>query len=129
MKDQQPQGGRIINNGSISASTPRPSEQSHQEHFHHRLTQDSFPYTISKHGVLGLTKCISLDGRQYKITATQLDIGNATTEMASHLSSGSMQADGTRKPEPLMNVQNVADTLVYLVGLGKDADVLRLEIL
>ncbi|EIW69547.1 short-chain dehydrogenase/reductase SDR [Tremella mesenterica] len=114
MKDQSPQGGRIINNGSISASTPRPN---------------SFPYTISKHGVLGLTKCISLDGRPYKISATQLDIGNAVTGMANHLSKGSKQADGSIRPEPLMAVKNVADTIVYLTGLGRDADVLRLEIL
>lgn len=118
MKNQSPQGGRIINNGSISSSAPRP---------------DSAAYTVSKHAVLGLTRSTSLDGRKYGITCTQLDIGNAQTDMAMAASlasgKGSRQADGSLRPEPVMDVKNVANTLVFLAGLPAEADVLHLEIL
>jgi len=114
MRDQEPKGGRIINNGSISATSPRPN---------------SFPYTISKHAILGLTKSTSLDGRKYKINCTQLDIGNATTDMAARVSKGSTQADGSVKSEPMMNVENVGKTVVFLAGLDLNADVLRMELL
>lgn len=114
MKSQEPKGGRIINNGSISSSAPRP---------------DSAAYTVSKHAVLGLTRSTSLDGRKYGITCTQLDIGNAQTDMAGYLSKGSRQADGSLRPEPVMDVKNVANSVVFIVGLPAEADVLHLEIL
>ncbi|GMK58393.1 hypothetical protein CspeluHIS016_0504250 [Cutaneotrichosporon spelunceum] len=106
-------GGRIINNGSISSTSPRP---------------DAAAYTVAKHAILGLSRSTSLDGRKYGITCTQLDIGNAGTDMISHAAKGCRQADGTLRPEPMMAVGRVAETLVYLAGLGADADVLRLEI-
>jgi NAD(P)-dependent dehydrogenase (short-subunit alcohol dehydrogenase family) len=90
---------------------------------------DSAAYTVSKHAIAGLTKSTSLDGRKYKITATQLDIGNAATDMAAYASAGSTQADGSIKPEPLMNVLNVAKTLAFVVGLPQEADVLSMEIM
>jgi NAD(P)-dependent dehydrogenase (short-subunit alcohol dehydrogenase family) len=108
MKAQQPRGGRIINNGSISAHTPRPN---------------SAPYTATKHAITGLTKCISLDCRKYDIACGQIDIGNAATEMTERMTGGVAQADGTTKVEPRMNVQHVADAVVYMAGLPLDANV------
>src|SRR3984957_14885148 len=108
MKAQQPRGGRIINNGSISAHVPRPN---------------SAPYTATKHAITGLTKCISLDGRKYDIACGQIDIGNAATDMAAPMASGVPQADGSRKAEPLMDVRHVADAVLYMAGLPLDANV------
>jgi NAD(P)-dependent dehydrogenase (short-subunit alcohol dehydrogenase family) len=92
-----PRGGRIINNGSIAAFAPRPNH---------------VPYTTTKHAITGLTKCFSLDGRKYDIACGQLDIGNAATEMTDRITAGVLQANGTRMPEPRMNVKHVADTVV-----------------
>jgi NAD(P)-dependent dehydrogenase (short-subunit alcohol dehydrogenase family) len=108
MKAQSPRGGRIINNGSISAHVPRPN---------------SAPYTATKHAITGLTKCISLDGRKYDIACGQIDIGNAATEMTARMASGVPQADGSRKPEPVMDVRHVADAVLYMAGLPLDANV------
>ena len=108
MKDQQPRGGRIINNGSISAYAPRPN---------------SAPYTATKHAITGLTKSTSLDGRKHDIACGQIDIGNAETEMASRMKDGVVQADGSTKTEPLMNPQNVADAVVFMAGLPPEANV------
>jgi NAD(P)-dependent dehydrogenase (short-subunit alcohol dehydrogenase family) len=108
MKAQQPRGGRIINNGSISAHTPRPN---------------SAPYTSTKHGMTGLTKCISLDCRQYDIACSQIDIGNAATEMTERMSKGTLQADGSEKQEARMDVRHVADAVVYMANLPLDANV------
>ncbi|ORY22771.1 hypothetical protein BCR39DRAFT_371854 [Naematelia encephala] len=114
MKDQSPQGGRIINNGSISASSPRPN---------------SAAYTVSKHAILGLSRSTSLDGRKYLITCTQLDIGNAQTAMGGHAAKGSRQADGSMRPEPMMDVSNVGKTIVFLCALDPGADVLSMEVI
>ncbi|HLY61823.1 MAG TPA: SDR family oxidoreductase [Terriglobia bacterium] len=108
MKAQQPRGGRIINNGSISAHTPRPN---------------SAPYTATKHAITGLTKCISLDGRQFDIACGQIDVGNAATEMTERMSAGVPQADGSRKVEARMDVRHVADAVVYMASLPLDANV------
>jgi NAD(P)-dependent dehydrogenase (short-subunit alcohol dehydrogenase family) len=108
MKAQTPRGGRIINNGSISAHVPRPN---------------SAPYTATKHAITGLTKCISLDGRKYDIACGQIDIGNAGTEMTARMASGVPQADGSRKPEPVMDVRHVADAVLYMASLPLDANV------
>lgn len=108
MRHQNPQGGRIINNGSISATSPRPN---------------SAPYTSTKHAITGLTKSISLDGRKYDIACSQIDIGNAATEMTARMTSGAMQADGTMQIEPRMNVQHVADAVLYIANLPLDANV------
>jgi NAD(P)-dependent dehydrogenase (short-subunit alcohol dehydrogenase family) len=108
MKAQQPRGGRIINNGSISAYAPRPN---------------SAPYTATKHAMTGLTKCISLDGRRYDIACGQIDIGNAATEMTERMAQGVPQADGTLKQEPRMNVKHVVDAVVYMANLPLDANV------
>ncbi|MDE0941017.1 MAG: SDR family NAD(P)-dependent oxidoreductase [Alphaproteobacteria bacterium] len=114
MKDQDPMGGRIINNGSISATTPRPN---------------SAPYTSTKHAVTGLTKSTSLDGRKYDIACGQLDIGNALTPMAARMADGVPQADGSMKPEPLMDVDNVSRALVYMASLPPDANVQFLTVM
>lgn len=114
MKSQTPQGGRIINNGSISAHSPRP---------------DSTAYTVSKHAILGLTRSTSLDGRKYGITATQLDIGNALTNLSSKSAKGVPQADGRIASEPMMPVERVAETVVFLAGLPADTDVLQLTVM
>ena len=114
MRDQSPQGGRIINNGSISAHAPRPG---------------SVAYTASKHGITGLTKTISLDGRKYDIACGQIDIGNAQTDMASRMATGVPQANGEIAVEPLMDVQVVADTILYMAGLGLDANAQFLTIM
>jgi NAD(P)-dependent dehydrogenase (short-subunit alcohol dehydrogenase family) len=108
MKDQTPRGGRIINNGSISAHAPRPN---------------SAPYTASKHGITGLTKSTSLDGRKYDIACGQIDIGNALTEMAARMAKGVPQANGTIAVEPLMDVAHVASTVLYMASLPLDANV------
>jgi NAD(P)-dependent dehydrogenase (short-subunit alcohol dehydrogenase family) len=108
MKDQDPRGGRIINNGSISAHVPRPR---------------SVAYTATKHAITGLTRSTSLDGRVYGIACGQIDIGNAGTEMTRAMSQGVMQADGSIAPEPVMDVQAVADAVLYMAGLPLSANV------
>ena len=108
MKAQSPRGGRIINNGSISAHSPRP---------------DSIAYTSTKHAVTGLTKSISLDGRAYDIACGQIDIGNAVTEMAARMATGVKQADGRIAAEPMMDVERVADAVVHMASLPLDANV------
>jgi NAD(P)-dependent dehydrogenase (short-subunit alcohol dehydrogenase family) len=114
MKAQTPRGGRIINNGSISAHTPRPN---------------SAPYTATKHAVTGLTKVTSLDGRKYDIACGQIDVGNALTEMAARMAKGVPQANGTVAVEPLMDVQHVADAVLHMASLPLDANVLFLTIM
>ena len=108
MKSQKPKGGRIINNGSISAHVPRPN---------------SAPYTSTKHAVTGLTRCISLDGRKHDIACGQIDIGNALTEMTQRMTEGLPQANGSVEIEPTMDVRNVASAVVYMAGLSLDANV------
>src|SRR5206468_1876199 len=108
MKDQQPRGGRIINNGSISAQVPRPN---------------SAPYTATKHAITGLTRSISLDGRKYDIACSQIDIGNAATEMTERMTSGVLQPDGSKMVEPRMDVRHVADAVLYMANLPLDANV------
>jgi NAD(P)-dependent dehydrogenase (short-subunit alcohol dehydrogenase family) len=114
MKAQSPRGGRIINNGSISAHAPRPS---------------SSPYTATKHAVTGLTKATSLDGRPYDIACSQIDIGNAATEMTARMQNGVPQADGTLAVEPTMDVRHVADAVVHIATLPLDANVQFMTIL
>ncbi|MGB7181368.1 MAG: SDR family oxidoreductase [Burkholderiaceae bacterium] len=108
MKDQSPQGGRIINNGSISAWTPRPN---------------SAPYTATKHGVLGLTKTASLDGRKYNIAVGQIDIGNAATEMAERMAQGVPQANGEIAVEPLMDVNHVGQAVRDMANLPLESNI------
>jgi len=108
MRDQTPQGGRIINNGSISAYVPRPGAAG---------------YTASKHAITGLTKAISLDGRAHNIACGQIDIGNTATDMTSNMSSGSLQADGSLRPEPTFDVRHVVEGLIYMAGLPLSANV------
>jgi NAD(P)-dependent dehydrogenase (short-subunit alcohol dehydrogenase family) len=108
MKSQQPRGGRIINNGSISAHAPRPN---------------SAPYTATKHAMTGLTKSTSLDGRKYDIACGQIDIGNAATEMTARMGRGVMQANGTIAAEPTFDVQQVARAVLYMASLPLDANV------
>ena len=108
MKAQDPMGGRIINNGSISAHVPRP---------------DSAAYTSTKHGITGLTKATSLDGRKYDIACGQIDIGNAATDMASRMSEGTPQADGSIKVEPTFDVKHVAESVLYMANLPLDTNV------
>lgn len=108
MKRQQPMGGRIINNGSVSCWAPRPN---------------SAPYTATKHAITGLTKSTSLDGRKYNIACGQIDIGNAATDMTSRMSTGVPQADGTFASEPTINVQHIADAVLYMANLPLDANV------
>lgn len=108
MRDQNPQGGRIINNGSISAYVPRPGAAA---------------YTATKHAITGLTKAISLDGRAFGIACSQIDIGNTATDMTSNMTSGSLQANGTLMPEPTFDVQHVVDALLYMSGLPLSANV------
>ncbi len=113
MKSQEPRGGRIINNGSISAHTPRPN---------------SVGYTATKHAITGLTKSISLDGRRFDIACGQIDIGNAETEMTAGISRGAQQADGSVAPEPTFDAGHVADAVLYMAGLPLDANVQFLTI-
>ena len=108
MKAQDPPGGRIINNGSISAHVPRPN---------------SAPYTSTKHGVTGLTRSTILDGRAFGITCGQIDIGNAETPMTQRMKKGVLQPDGSTKIEPVMDVRHVADAVLYMAGLSPDANV------
>lgn len=114
MKDQNPRGGRIINNGSISAYAPRPN---------------SAPYTSTKHGVSGLTKAASLDGRKYDIAVGQIDIGNAETELAARMANGVPQADGSIKAEPLMDVNHVGQAVAHMASLPLESNVLFLTIM
>ena len=109
MKAQTPRGGRIINNGSISSTTPRPN---------------SIAYTATKHGVRGMTKTAALDGRKYDIAVGQIDIGNAATEMAAKMATGIMQANGNTEVEPLMDVNIVGQSVVYMASLPLNANVL-----
>jgi NAD(P)-dependent dehydrogenase (short-subunit alcohol dehydrogenase family) len=114
MKDQDPRGGRIINNGSISAQTPRPN---------------SAPYTATKHAVTGLTKSTALDGRKYDIACGQIDIGNAETEMTARMKEGVLQAGGEKAVEPTMDVANVARAVLFMASLPLDANVLFLTVM
>ena len=114
MKSQQPRGGRIINNGSISAHAPRPY---------------SVAYTSTKHAITGLTKSTSLDGRKYDIACGQIDVGNAATEMTERMKKGVPQANGTVEVEPTMDVQNVARAVVYMASLPLDANVQFLTVM
>ena len=114
MKTQDPRGGRIINNGSISAHAPRPN---------------SAPYTATKHGITGLTKVTSLDGRKYDIACGQIDIGNAATPMTARMKTGVLQAHGVVEVEPTMDVDHVARAVVYMAGLPLDANVLFMTVM
>ena len=113
MKAQRPRGGRVINNGSISAHSPRPR---------------SVGYTATKHAITGLTKSLALDGREFDIACGQIDIGNAATEMTRGLEHGALQADGTAMPEPTFDPQHVADAVLFMAGLPLDANVQFLTI-
>jgi NAD(P)-dependent dehydrogenase (short-subunit alcohol dehydrogenase family) len=114
MREQQPQGGRIINNGSISAYTPRPR---------------SIPYTATKHAITGLTKSTALDGRPYGIACGQIDVGNAGTDMTAPMVSGVRQADGTVRPEPVMDVAHVGRAVLYMASLPLDANVATMTVM
>jgi NAD(P)-dependent dehydrogenase (short-subunit alcohol dehydrogenase family) len=108
MKAQTPQGGRIINNGSVSAHAPRPQQAA---------------YTASKHAITGLTKSIALDGRPFNIASGQIDIGNAVTEMTGRMQAGTMQADGSMKPEPRMPVSQVGEAVLYMASLPLETNI------
>ena len=114
MKTQDPQGGRIINNGSISATTPRPN---------------SAPYTATKHAITGLTKSTALDGRAYDITCGQIDIGNAISPLTAKMADGMPQPDGNVRPEPTMDVEHVARAVLYMASLPLDANVLSMTVM
>ena len=114
MKSQDPRGGRIINNGSISAHAPRPN---------------SAPYTATKHAITGLTKSAALDGRKYDIACGQIDIGNAHTDMTARMGAGVAQADGSTRAEPTMDVENVARAVLYMASLPLDANVLFMTVM
>jgi NAD(P)-dependent dehydrogenase (short-subunit alcohol dehydrogenase family) len=114
MKAQQPRGGRIINNGSLSAHVPRPN---------------SAPYTATKHAIEGLTKCISLDCRGYDIACGQIDIGNAATEMSARLAVGALQPNGDVVPEPRFDVKHVAEAVLYMAGLPLDTNVQTMTVM
>jgi NAD(P)-dependent dehydrogenase (short-subunit alcohol dehydrogenase family) len=114
MKSQRPRGGRIINNGSISAHSPRPN---------------SAPYTATKHAIMGLTKSASLDGRKYDIACGQIDIGNTATEMTRGMNKGVAQADGSSKPEPTFDVEHVGRAIAYMASLPLDANVQFLTVM
>ncbi len=114
MKSQSPQGGRIINNGSISAHTPRPN---------------SAPYTSTKHAISGLTKSTALDGRKYNIACGQIDIGNAATDMTSRMTDGVLQANLEMASEPRMDVNDVAKAVVYMAGLSLESNVLSMTVM
>jgi NAD(P)-dependent dehydrogenase (short-subunit alcohol dehydrogenase family) len=114
MKSQSPQGGRIINNGSISAHAPRPN---------------SAPYTSTKHAISGLTKASNLDGRKYNIAVGQIDIGNAASDMTANMTSGVLQADLSLKPEPRMDVGDVAKAVVYMASLSLETNVLTMTVM
>jgi NAD(P)-dependent dehydrogenase (short-subunit alcohol dehydrogenase family) len=108
MKEQKPQGGRIINNGSISAHAPRPN---------------SAPYTATKHAITGLTKSIALDGRKYDIACSQIDIGNALTGMTARMKDGVLQANGEMAPEPTMDIDDVAKSVAFMASLPLDSNI------
>jgi NAD(P)-dependent dehydrogenase (short-subunit alcohol dehydrogenase family) len=114
MRTQDPRGGRIINNGSISAHAPR---------------LYSAPYTATKHAITGLTKSLALDGRGFDIACGQIDIGNAETPLTARMASGALQADGTLRPEPVMDVAHVAEAVLYMAGLPLDANVLFMTVM
>ena len=114
MKDQRPRGGRIVNNGSLSAHVPRPH---------------AVAYTATKHAITGLTKAISLEGRAYDVACGQIDIGNAATEMTTAMTKGVLQADGTVAAEPTMHARHVADAVLYMAGLPLDANVQFLTVM
>lgn len=114
MKDQDPQGGRIINNGSLSAHTPRPR---------------TVAYAASKHAVTGLTKALSLEGRPHRIACGQIDVGNAATDMTGAFGTGTLQADGSVKAEPVMDVRHVVDAVLYMAGLPLEANVQFMTVL
>lgn len=114
MRRQSPQGGRIINNGSISAHTPRPY---------------TAPYTASKHAVTGLTKALALDGRPFNIVAGQIDIGNALTELSERMTRGVLQANGTTAPEPMMDATHVANAVRHMASLPLEANVLTMTVM
>jgi NAD(P)-dependent dehydrogenase (short-subunit alcohol dehydrogenase family) len=114
MKAQEPRGGRIINNGSISATSPRPW---------------MVPYTASKHAITGLTRATSLEGREFDIACGQIDIGNADTAMTGAMARGTLQADFSVRPEPTLDVRHVADAVVYMAGLPLSANVLFMTVM
>ncbi|MEB0043268.1 MULTISPECIES: SDR family oxidoreductase [unclassified Pseudomonas] len=114
MRKQSPQGGRIINNGSISAHTPRPF---------------TGPYTASKHAVLGLTKALALDGREYNIACSQIDIGNALTDLSVRMTKGVRQANGQTAIEPMVDVKHIADAVRYIAALPLSANVLNMTVM
>jgi NAD(P)-dependent dehydrogenase (short-subunit alcohol dehydrogenase family) len=114
MKSQKPMGGRIINNGSVSATAPRPN---------------SAPYTATKHAITGLTKSTSLDGRKYDIACGQIDIGNAATEMTQRIAEGVAQANGEIVSEPVMHIDNVSRAILYMASLPLDANAQFLTIM
>jgi NAD(P)-dependent dehydrogenase (short-subunit alcohol dehydrogenase family) len=114
MKDQDPRGGRIVNNGSVSADAPRPN---------------SAPYTATKHAMTGLTKSTALDGRKYDIACGQIDIGNALTDATARMPTGMLQPNGTMAPEPVMDVQHVARAVLHMASLPLDANVLFMTIM
>ena len=114
MRSQDPMGGRIINNGSISAHAPRPN---------------SAPYTATKHAITGLTKALALDGRAFDIACGQIDIGNAASDMAAVMLRGVPQPNGTIAPEPVMDLKHVADAVLYMAGLPPDANVLFMTVM
>ena len=114
MRRQSPQGGRIINNGSISAHTPRPF---------------TAPYTASKHAVTGLTKALALDGRAFRIVASQVDIGNALTDLSERMTRGVLQANGTVAPEPMMEARHVANAVRHIAALPLDVNVLQMTVM
>jgi NAD(P)-dependent dehydrogenase (short-subunit alcohol dehydrogenase family) len=114
MRDQDPQGGRIINNGSISATTPRPG---------------SAPYTASKHAISGLTKSIALDGRPFSIACGQIDVGNASTDMTAQMEKGVLQADGSKAVEATMDAAHVANAVIHMASLPLDANVLSMTVM
>jgi NAD(P)-dependent dehydrogenase (short-subunit alcohol dehydrogenase family) len=114
MRRQSPQGGRIVNTGSVSAHTPRPF---------------TAPYTASKHAVSGLTKALALDGRAFNIVASQIDIGNALTELSERMTHGVLQANGTVAPEPMMDVSHVADAVCHIAALPLNTNVLNMTLM
>jgi NAD(P)-dependent dehydrogenase (short-subunit alcohol dehydrogenase family) len=114
MKQQDPQGGRIINNGSISAHVPRPH---------------AVAYTATKHAITGLTRAISLEGRPFHIACGQIDIGNAATQLAAGIGQGALQPDGSLRPEPMIDVHHAADAVLFMAGLPLDANVQFLTVM
>ncbi len=114
MKRQQPQGGRIINNGSLAAHTPRPHTS---------------PYAVTKHAISGLTKCLALDGRPFNIACGQIDIGNVRTEMSVPMTQGLLQADGSLKKEPVFELEHVVDALLYMANLPPDVNVQTMTVM